>query len=89
METACIEQFFGVLGKDRELVNHSLVKFFLSEADDEKFKKLQNSGKGFLESIAKLVNVEDQKIKEMKLQEPNKAKMVDKTDEAKLNLFLD
>lgn len=40
MEAACIEQFFGVLGKDRELVNHSLVKFFLSEADDEKFKKL-------------------------------------------------
>lgn len=89
METVNIEQFFEALAKDQELASHSLVKFFLSETDEEKFKKFQKSGQGFLDAIAKLVNVEDHKIKEMKLQEQGKARLVDKTDELKLNSFLD
>ena len=89
MESANIEQFFEALAKDRELANHSLVRFFLSEMDEEKFKKFQKTGQGFLDAIAKLVNVDDQKIKEMKLQEQGKARLVDKTDELKLNAFLD
>lgn len=89
MELASIELFFSSLSKDQELVNHSLVKYFLSEVDEEKFKKTLKSGQGFLEAIVKLVNVEDHKIKEMKLEEPSKSKLVDKTDEIRLNQFLD
>jgi len=85
MDLASIELFFSSLSKDQELVNHSLVRYFLSEVDEEKFKKTLKSGQGFLDAIVKLVNVEDHKIKEMKLEEPSKSKLVDKTDEIRLN----
>ena len=71
-------------------MNHSLMKYFLSE-EDEKFKKMQKGEgvNGFMETIAKLVSVDDYKIKEMKLDEPHKHISIDKNDEQKLNMFLD
>jgi hypothetical protein len=60
------------LTKDKEIINNSIFKFFLSE-DDEKFRKGIQKTQGILETLAKFVNVDEYKIKELKLDEPNKS----------------
>jgi hypothetical protein len=55
-----------------ELTNNSFFKYFLSE-EDEKFKKAIKGAHGFMDTLAKfVVNVDEYKIKELKLNEPTK-----------------
>lgn len=42
-----------------------------------------------MDTLAKFVNVDDFKVKELKLDEPSKNQSIDKSDERKLNIFLD
>jgi hypothetical protein len=52
-------------------------------AEDEKFKKIQKGegAQGLIETIAKLVSVDDFKVKEIKLDEQSKNQTIDKNDE--------
>lgn len=88
LESGQIESFFKHVLKDSEITNNSFFKFFLSEEDD-KFRKGIYKTQGILETLAKFVNVDEYKIKELKLDEPSKAHSVDEKDEKKLNMFLD